>query len=247
MKEKKERKERKERTRSAEKVKVEVPTDILHPELYRALSEWRTAKTREMNVPAYVIMQQKALMGIVNLLPDSPRALEAIPYFGAKGVERYGLEILGIIRKYMAENQLERPEITDMLISSGNSDDTARQRKTKQQKEADKQEKEAEKEKKKEAKKDTKLVSYEMFRQGMNIDEIAKARDLVSGTIAGHLEHYVRSGKIKVEQVVKAENIAKIRKYLDEHEYMGIFAIKVALGDAVSYADIKFVLAVSGH
>lgn len=247
LKEKKERKERKERTRSAEKVKVEVPTDILHPELYRALSEWRTAKTREMNVPAYVIMQQKALMGIVNLLPDSPRALEAIPYFGAKGVERYGLEILGIVRKYMAENQLERPEITDLLISSGNSDDTARQRKTKLQKEAEKQKKEAEKEKKKEAKKDTKLISYEMFRQGMNIDEIAKARDLVSGTIAGHLEHYVRSGKIKVEQVVKAENIAKIRKYLDEHEYMGIFAIKVALGDDVSYADIKFVLAVSGH
>ena len=94
-----------------------------------------------------MIMQQKALMGIVNLLPDSPRALEAIPYFGAKGVERYGLEILGIIRKYMAENQLERPEITDMLISSGNSDDTVRQRKTKLQKEAEKQEKEAEKEK----------------------------------------------------------------------------------------------------
>ena len=77
---------------------------------------------------------------------------------------------------------MERPEITDMLISSGNSDDTVRQRKTKLQKEAEKQEKEAEKEKKKEAKKDTKLVSYEMFRQGMNIDEIAKARDLVSGT-----------------------------------------------------------------
>ena len=60
---------------------------------------------------------------------------------------------------------MERPEITDMLISSGNGDDTVRQRKTKLQKEAEKQEKEAEKEKKKEAKKDTKLVSYEMFRQ----------------------------------------------------------------------------------
>ena len=46
LKEKKEREERKERTRSAEKAKVEVPTDILHPELYRALSEWRTAKTK---------------------------------------------------------------------------------------------------------------------------------------------------------------------------------------------------------
>ena len=92
-------------------MKIEVPTDILHPELYRALSEWRTAKTREVNMPAYVIMQQKALMGIVNLLPDTPVALEAIPYFGAKGVEKYGLEILGIVRKYMKENKLERPEI----------------------------------------------------------------------------------------------------------------------------------------
>ena len=110
-------------------------------------------------------------------------------------------------------------------------------------KEAEKQKKEAEKEKKK----DTKLVSYEMFCQGMSIDEIAKARELVSGTIAGHLEYYVRLGKIKVEKVVKAENLAKIRKHLEEHEYMGIFAIKAALGDDVSYADIKFVLAVSGH
>ena len=252
-----ERKERVERTRSSfTKVKVEVPTDILHPGLYRALAEWRTAKTREVNLPAYVIMQQKALMGIVNLLPDNPRALEAIPYFGAKGVEKYGLEILGIVRKYMAENQLERPEIMDMLISDNREAASRReelkQRKEeqKQRKEEEKQKKEAEKQKKeaeKEKKKDTKLVSYEMFCQGMSIDEIAKARELVSGTIAGHLEYYVRLGKIKVEKVVKAENLAKIRKHLEEHEYMGIFAIKAALGDDVSYADIKFVLAVSGH
>ena len=50
-------------------------------------------------------------MGIVNLLPDTPAALEAIPYFGAKGVEKSGLEILGIVRKYMKENKLERQEI----------------------------------------------------------------------------------------------------------------------------------------
>ena len=225
--EKRERKERAASSRSG-KVKVDVPTDILHPELYRALAEWRTEKTREANVPAYVIMQQKALMGIVNLLPDTPAALEAIPYFGAKGVEKYGLEILGIVRKYMKENQVERPEVKEIFIS------------------AKKHKKEKKKEEKKELKKDTKIVSYEMFCQGMSIEEIAKARDLVTGTIAGHLEQYVRSGKIKVEQVVKAENLAKIRKYLEEHEYMGMFAIKAALGDDVSYADIKFALVASG-
>ena len=100
-KEKRERKGRKERTRSSSKAKVEVPTDILYPELYRTLSEWRAAKAREVSLPAYIIMQQKALMGIVNLLPDTPEALEAIPYFGAKGVQKYGLEILGIIREYL--------------------------------------------------------------------------------------------------------------------------------------------------
>ena len=225
--EKRERKERAASSRSG-KVKVDVPTDILHPELYRALAEWRTEKTREANVPAYVIMQQKALMGIVNLLPDTPAALEAIPYFGAKGVEKYGLEILGIVRKYMKENQVERPEVKEIFIS------------------AKEHKKDKKKEEKKELKKDTKIVSYEMFCQGMSIEEIAKARDLVTGTIEGHLEQYVRSGKVKVEQVVKAENLAKIRKYLEEHEYMGMFAIKAALGDDVSYADIKFALVASG-
>ncbi|WP_288786234.1 helix-turn-helix domain-containing protein [Bacteroides acidifaciens] len=225
--EKRERKERAASSRSG-KVKVDVPTDILHPELYRALAEWRTEKTREANVPAYVIMQQKALMGIVNLLPDTPAALEAIPYFGAKGVEKYGLEILGIVRKYMKENQVERPEVKEIFIS------------------AKEHKKDKKKEEKKELKKDTKIVSYEMFCQGMSIEEIAKARDLVTGTIAGHLEQYVRLGKVKVEQVVKAENLAKIRKYLEEHEYMGMFAIKAALGDDVSYADIKFALVASG-
>ena len=106
--ERKGRKGRKERTRSSSKAKVEVPTDILYPELYRTLSEWRAAKAREVSLPAYIIMQQKALMGIVNLLPDTPEALEAIPYFGAKGVQKYGLEILGIIRKFVKENKVER-------------------------------------------------------------------------------------------------------------------------------------------
>ena len=219
--ERKERKERAASTRSG-KVKVDVPTDIMHPELYRTLAEWRMEKTREANVPAYVIMQQKALMGIVNLLPDTPQALEAVPYFGAKGVEKYGLEILGIVRKYMKENQLERPEVKEIFIS-------AKEHKKKEEK--------------KEPKKGTKQVSYEMFCRGMSIEEIAKARDLVTGTIATHLEYYVREGKIKLEQVVPAEKIEKIRRYQQKKENLGVVGIKAALGDEVSYADIKFVFA----
>lgn len=86
---------------SKERRKIEVPSDILHPELYRSLTEWRGAKAKETGMPAYVIIQQKALLGMVNLLPGDAEALESVPYFGRKGVEKYGLEILGIIRAYV--------------------------------------------------------------------------------------------------------------------------------------------------
>ena len=91
---------------------------------------------------------------------------------------------------------------------------------------------------------DTKEISYSMFRQGMDIEEIARKRELVTGTIAGHLEHYVRSGAVKVDQLVSREKVDKITRYLQENaDARGITFIKSALGDEVSYADIRLVMA----
>ncbi len=86
-------------------------------------------------------------------------------------------------------------------------------------------------------------MSYEMFCKGMSMEEIAKSRDLVTGTIATHLEHYVRMGKIKLEQVVAVEKIEKIRRYQQNMNENSGVANKAALGDEVSYADIRFVFA----
>ena len=66
----------------------------------------------------------------------------------------------------------------------------------------------------KEPKLDTKEITYRLFRQGKNIEEIAKERELVSRTIAGHLEHYVRLGAVKIEQLVPKEKIMKITRYV---------------------------------
>ena len=83
-----------------------------------------------------------------------------------------------------------------------------------------------------------------MFRQGLDIAEIARKRELVTGTIAGHLEHYVRSGAVKVDQLVSREKVDKITRYLQENaDARGITFIKAALGDEVSYADIRLVMA----
>jgi hypothetical protein len=82
-----------------------------------------------------------------------------------------------------------------------------------------------------------------MFLQGMNMEEIARTRGLTIGTIVTHLEYYVRLGEVKLEQVVEIEKVMKIHQYLQGKENPGIAELKAALGDEISYTDIRFVFA----
>ena len=92
------------RKKVAKEKKAEVPQDILHPELFEALRSWRSAKASELGLPAYTVLQQKALLGITNLLPDSSDLLLTIPYLGKKVVEKYGEELLALVRDYCQRN-----------------------------------------------------------------------------------------------------------------------------------------------
>lgn len=210
--------------------KIEVPTDILHPELYKQLIAWRNSEAAQAGVPVYTIIQQKAILGIVNLLPVDVPSLVRIPYFGKKGAEKYGDVLLNMVNNYVKENNVERPEMPE-----------APKKKIKEEVVATKPDATVIV---KTPKQDTKEVSFSMFRQGMNIEEIAKARELVTGTIAGHLEHYVRSGVIRINDLVPQEKVNKITQYLQQHaDAPSITLIKAGLGDDVSYADIRLVMA----
>lgn len=90
----------KEESKKKKEAKAEVPADILHPELYEALVEWRRSEATSRSVPAYVILQQKAILGISNLMPQDLQSLLRIPYFGKAGAEKYGERILEIVREY---------------------------------------------------------------------------------------------------------------------------------------------------
>lgn len=223
------RSERKPRTAE----KIEVPTDILHPELYKQLIAWRNSEASKANLPVYTVIQQKAILGIVNLLPCDTASLVRIPYFGKRGAEKYGDVLLEMVSRYVKEQGIERPPMPAITLTL--------KKETKEPKEPKplKETKPV-----KEPKLDTKEITYRLFRQGKNIEEIAKERELVSGTIAGHLEHYVRLGAVKIEQLVPKEKIMKITRYVQANgSDKGLTAIKAALGDEVSYADIRLVLA----
>ena len=97
----------KKSAKKSKETKLEVPEDILYPNLYKHITTWRGKKAREAGLPAYCILQQKAVLGIVNLLPDTPKALHRIPYLGKVSIEKYGDELLEIICRYMKDNDLK--------------------------------------------------------------------------------------------------------------------------------------------
>lgn len=97
----------KKSAKESKETKLEVPEDILYPNLYKHITTWRGKKAREAGLPAYCILQQKAVLGIVNLLPDTPKALHRIPYLGKVSIEKYGDELLEIICRYMKDNDLK--------------------------------------------------------------------------------------------------------------------------------------------
>ena len=91
---------RKRSEKSSESAKLEISTDIKHPELYANLKHWRYEVATEKGLPTYTILQQKALIGVANTLPASGRDLLKIPGIGKKIVENYGAKLLEIVDEY---------------------------------------------------------------------------------------------------------------------------------------------------
>lgn len=95
------------RSKSKEKDKVEVPADILHPILHAQLTKWRSLEAAKTRLPAYTVLQQKAILGIVNLLPVTKNELLKIPFMGKKTVEKYGDDLLSMVVEYIKVHQAE--------------------------------------------------------------------------------------------------------------------------------------------
>lgn len=91
--------------RSSQPAKAIISSDILHPELYNSIKRWRYELATEKELPPYTILQQKALLGIVNTLPTNSRELLAIPGIGKKVIENYGSILLGLVEEYKKQSE----------------------------------------------------------------------------------------------------------------------------------------------
>jgi DNA helicase-2/ATP-dependent DNA helicase PcrA len=88
-----------ERGRAARKAPVPVPT-ASGPEaasVEAALREWRRQRSKADGVPAYVVINDRHLVGIAERRPTSVEALAACPGIGPAKLAAYGDELLALV------------------------------------------------------------------------------------------------------------------------------------------------------
>ena len=86
------------------------------PELYAILVSLRKKIASDLNIPAYVIFQDPSLEAMATTYPISTVELQSIPGVGEGKARRYGDEFLKVIKTYVDEKEIERPE--DLRVRS---------------------------------------------------------------------------------------------------------------------------------
>lgn len=81
--------------RRAELAQIEAEVD--NPELVGALKSWRHDKAKELNVPVYLVLNNKTLLLIACRAPATMEELLAVHGFGPAKAEKFGAEILDIV------------------------------------------------------------------------------------------------------------------------------------------------------
>jgi hypothetical protein len=190
-------------------------SDIEHPELFNTLRNWRSRKADAENVAIFQVMHQRVLIQITDDLPDNLIDLRKISGVGPKTIAKYGNELVAMVSEYRKKYGIEK------VHRPG----------SKKAREKD------------EGPSSTVQTSFDMFIDGLTIEQIAEERGLVTSTIEGHLTFYVEKGVLDIGKLVPPEKQRVIEKKLAGSSDSSLSEIKNALGDDYSYGEIRLVIA----
>lgn len=201
--------------RKAATSKLTVPTEVKNAMLYYRLKEWRRTTSQKGNLPAYIVLNTKALIGIANYAPTTVDALKRIPNFGAKSMENYGNEILAIVNQYLQDRDEGKIEDATANINMPKEGES------------------------------TYEASLRLYKEGHSPSEISQLRDLSIHTILGHLMRYVESGDVNFDDIVAPDRFAKVKAYFEQHAYssdLHLGDVRAELGEEFTFDDIRYSL-----
>lgn len=192
-------------------------------ELFGVLNAWRKSVADEFDMPVYYVLPQKSLVEIVDKLPRNAKSLSKITGIGVKKVAAYGNDILNIINDYCKTNGIDDDAISPEL------DKLPEPKKAK---------------KPKPSKGDSFKKSFEIFKQGMSVADIAKERSLVESTVYSHLTRFIKTGEIQPEELIGKEKFSEIMDFLESHSFSGSVSPLYAEAEGkYSYEELRVGLA----
>lgn len=217
-------------------------TEGINTKLVAALKSWRLEKAHELNVPAFYIFSNKVLDNIASYLPHTQEELLEVPGIGPAKAEDYGAAILKIVQENCdgtsavrspKANEQETAALDKFRQSTPEAAPTIPQ--TKQESKAANADA---------PKIPSQQISFDMFRSGKTVEEIAAERGMSPSTIETHLCKYVESGDIDVRKIVPEDTIAKVLFFRHVHpDSTHLKDIYDAYQGTIPYSHIRFVLA----
>jgi ATP-dependent DNA helicase RecQ len=191
--------------------------------LFEELKKLRNRIAHEENVPAYLIFSDSSLLDLSTYLPLTKNDLPKMSGFGAYKIERYGEPFLEKIQDYCNEHSLSTRIELKQPTGRTKKQVAPRERAS-----------------------DTKRISYELYRSGKTIKEVAAERSLAITTIETHLSYYITSGELDVNDFVPPDKQELIASATEKYGRLSLKLLKDNLPEEISYMEIRMTVASLG-
>jgi len=208
-----------------EEVKAKVPKERDEFEGYDGILFERLRNVRKriaelQEVPPYIIFSDKTLHEMCRRFPSTLSDMRKISGVGEVKLERYGED-------FIREIKIHRDENPGISIQEGESMDSDRAVLTQKKKKGE-----------------TVEETYEFFKGGMSIEDIAKLRSLAPSTIASHMERLILEGRdIDMDRLVDPQRRLKIEEFFLSIEGWNLNPVVEHFMGTVSYEEAGIVRA----
>jgi ATP-dependent DNA helicase RecQ len=188
--------------------------------LFERLRNVRKRIAEGQKVPPYIIFSDRTLHEMCRRFPSTLSDMRKISGVGDAKLERYGEDFIKEIKLYLDEN----PGISISGGESGNPGYAVSIQKKK--------------------KGETVEETYEFFKGGMSLEDIAKLRSLAPSTIASHMERLILDGRaINMDRLVDPGKRLKIQEFFLSTEGWNLNPVVEHFNGTVSYEEARLVRA----
>ena len=140
-----------------------------------------------------------------------------------------------IVEAYLFKKELSKVDIKNSL------DIEWRESKSKLSKVEKSKSDKPQNEKRKVIKGDSVLETFELYKKGFNIEDIAATRGLKKLTIYSHINELISRAEIRIEEIMSIDRIQPIKDCLVMNDQMSLTDIKETLGSDYTFEEIRLV------